>query len=396
MKIFLICLLCASLVANALLFKNRRASRSDSPAVSAATSSSTKSPTPVPPLSSETWELIKNGDATSLEKLRALGLSEEILRRVVRARIELRYREREQELFPKLNYWQRNYSMARGRPSDPLKALDLRREKDAELKALLGADYRKDDEYTDPRTAFLPPDKAEEVRLLQEDYDALTQSTYTYDGSIMLPEDREKLSYIEKQKRTDLEALLTAEELAAYDLRNSPTASTLAYHLRDSDFTEEEYKTIYALRKPFEDKFTTNYGGVTVSNDQDKARQKAEEAMNAQIKTALGEERYAAYQRSQDQDYKTLSKLATRLELPPEKAVEAYTLKATLEQKLKAFKPQPGADYRTQYSELVAGLAKEAETGFTQILGDKGYAAYKDYGQIFRRLQPPPAPTPKP
>lgn len=395
MKIFLILLLCASLAANALLFKNRRAS---APATASASSSasSAKTAVTVPPLSVETWELIKAGDAASVEKLRALGLSEQILHNVIRARIELRYREREQALFAKQNYWHRNYSMARGRPSDPLKALDLRREKDAELKALLGDDYRKDDGYTDPRTAFLPPGKAEELRLLQEDYDALTQSTYTYDGGIMLPEDREKLAYLEKQKRTDLAALLTPEELTAYELRNSTTANMLSYQLRDSDFTEEEYKTVFALRKSFDDEFTSMYGMAGNTPDQNKARQKAEEAVNAQIKTALGDDRYAAYQRAQDQDYKTLAKLATRLELPPEKALEAYTLTLALEKKVKDFKPQPGANATQQRAAFVADILREADAGFTPILGDKGYAAYKEYSQRFRRLQPPPAPTPRP
>ncbi|MGC4072043.1 MAG: hypothetical protein QM760_05915 [Nibricoccus sp.] len=398
MKIFLIPLLCASLVGNALLFKNRRAASTASSSASVESmATGAKSAIVVPPLSAETWELIKAGDASCVATLRSLGLSDEMLNRVIRARIELRYREREKELFAKVDYWKRNYNTSRSRPVDPLKALDLRREKDAELKALLGADYRKDDEYSDPRTAFLPPGKAEELRLLQEDYDALTQSTYVYDGGIMLPEDREKLAYLEKQKRTDLAALLTPEELAAYDLRNSNTANMLTYQLRDSDFTEEEYKAIFALRKPFDDQYTTSYGMmVTTTPEQSKARQQAEESLNKEIKAALGDERYAAYQRSQDQEYRTLNAVAKRLDLPPAKATEAYALKVSLEQKMKDFRPQPGSSPGEQRNAYLATLIREAETGFTAILGEKGYLTYKENSQLYRRLQPPvPITAPK-
>jgi hypothetical protein len=47
---------------------------------------------------------------------------------------------------------------------------------------------------------------------------------------------------------------------------------------------------------------------------------------------------------------------------------------------------------RQQRADHLAALAREAETGLTAILGEKGYTVYKDNSQFFRRLQPP-APT---
>jgi hypothetical protein len=392
MKPFLALLLCASIAANIFLFKNR-----SNPTVTTVQSSDTKKTAPaVPTISAETWALIQSGDPSGPEKLKALGLSDSVINALVRYQTDLRYREREKALTARFNdapYWTTKFDLARYQSYRSPELIDLRREKEAELKTLLGADYRKYDPIQDPRTAFLPPAKAEQLRMIEEDYEALRLSSSPMDG-ITMPEDREKLAFLEKQKRADLAELLTPEELAAYDLRNSPTARSLRSQLAFLNLTEDEFKTLFTLRKPYDERPRAGsseiIGGSSVSISSP-ASAKDREALNAEIKAALGDERFAEYQRAQDSDYRTLNQLVGRLELPPEKANEAYSLKIALEKKLMEFRPQPGSDMRQQRANFIASLSREAETGFTQILGEKGYATYKDYGQIFRRLQPPPA-----
>jgi hypothetical protein len=397
MKPFLALLLAASLTANFFLFKNR--SSSDAHSAGAPTPTAKTLPT-APTLNADSWALVQKGDPASVEKLRALGLSESLITSLIRHQTDLRYRERENALHlaavASVPYWSRKFDSARYGAYRSADLTELRRQKNAELKTLLGPDYRKDDLIQDPRTAFLPPAKAEQLREIEADYSAMQQSFAAYDG-ITLPEDREKRTFLEKQKRADLAELLTPEELAAYDLRNSPTASTLRRELATLELTEDEFKTLHALRKPYDERPRTEGGVVTIigagtANISGTLTPQEREALNAEIKTVLGDERYAEYERAQDFDYRTLTQVAKLLELAPAKAREAHALKVALEKKLTAFKPAPGANTRQQRTDYLAGLAREAETGLTAILGEKGYAVYKDNSLFFRRLQPPAAP----
>jgi len=393
MKIFLILLLGASFAANVVLFKNRDASRSSSslPPTPASAHDPAASLT-VPTLSADIWALVQSGDPSSPEKLRALGLDEASVNALIRSQVDARYRDREKALQAdpaSVPYWDYRYAFSRYRSPDPLKALDLRREKTAELKALLGDDYRKNDDYVDFRTAFLPPGKAEELRLLIEDYDALTQSAASIDGGILLPEDREKLAYLEKQKREDLAALLTPDELLAYDMRNSNTTQSLRYQLAGLDPTEEEFTKIYAVRKAHDEKYAPqNATGTNSIFITPPGSASARKEFEDQIKAALGDDRYAAYQRSTDPDYRIFASLARRLDLPPERAAEAYDLKAALQQKINDFKPQPGTPPNEQRAAYLATITREAEAGFTQLLGSKGFEAFKENSSFFRRLTP--------
>jgi hypothetical protein len=393
MKPLLILLLGASLAANALLFLNR--DNAAAPFALTRPAASAKKTPDVPALPPETWALVTAGDPAAVAKLRELGLPDTVIRALIRHQIDLRYRDREKALYATDDaFWKREYSYASWRATDPGKALDLRREKNAEIKALLG-DLAKDDNVNnDYRTAFLPSDKAEQLRLVQEDYQALRQPYQSFDG-VTLPEDREKLALLEREERADLVQLLTPEELAAYDLRNSRTAQQLRYQLAAFDATEEEYKTIFALRQDFDTKHLPQTAG-TVLYSTTQGPPKAREELAAQIKAALGDERYAAYERSQDNEYRTLSSIAKRLDIPAEKAVEAHTLKVALEKKLREFRPAPGTPPQEQRAAFLATLSQEAQTSFTALLGEKGYAAYQEYGQLPRRLQPPPAPVPRP
>lgn len=401
MKFVVLALLLASLAANAWLAQNRVAFRA-STHTAASSAASAPAAIPIPPLTAATWALIESGDSTGPDALRALGLPESAIRALIRAEVDKRYRDRENALYTSpdsTRYWSSKFDTATYRPTDHMKLLDLRREKEAELKRLLGPDYRAGDTNTDYRTAFLPPDKAEQLRLLTEDYQAMASDASGSNAAVSfmsrLPEDAEKSRFLEKQKREDLAALLTPAELAEYDLRNSTTSNQLRFQLSSFDATEAEFKTLYEIRKDFDEQFARPaLGVVTNTPEQAKARREAQEAVNAQIKTALGDERYAEYERAQDQEYKTLTRVAARLDIPKEKIIEAHDLKKALEKKLNDFKPTPGTDVRQARADLQASILKEADARLPQILGQQGYEAYKDNSQAYRRLQPQPAPTP--
>jgi hypothetical protein len=88
-----------------------------------------------------------------------------------------------------------------------------------------------------------------------------------------------------------------------------------------------------------------------------------------------------------------MSRIASKLDLPREKAVEAYTIKTSFEQRADAVMRKTNS--RQEQQQAVSALAAQAEAELTRVLGEKGAAAYKDYGNLFRRLRPSgPGPTP--
>ncbi len=60
--------------------------------------------------------------------------------------------------------------------------------------------------------------------------------------------DREKLALLNRERRADLERVLTPEELFEYDLRQGPTAMRLRSQLAAFQPTEEEYRAIFTVQ----------------------------------------------------------------------------------------------------------------------------------------------------
>jgi hypothetical protein len=392
--LLLFTVLAASLGANAyLLISNPAASSAGNASRSGTSAKAVMADGAKPPaLPPDIWALVQAGDTASADRLRALGLPEHVVRALIRAEVNARYLEREKALYAgnESNYWERAFSTYRFRANDAAAALDLTREKEAELKRLLGPSPADENPWARDTLAFLPADKREQLKLIEEDYRAMQTRNDQY-SMIRLPEDREKQRYLETQKRTDLEAILTPEELEQYDLRNSSTAQQLRWQLAGFDMNEDEYKTVFALQKPFDDKYRADRGSSRSPEDM-RARSDAQKVLEADIKAALGEQRFAEYKRAQDQDYKLLRQLNTRLEVPTEKINQAYDLKLALEKKVREFKPTPGADRNKQRADFQAALALEAETSYKNLLGEKAYAAVSD--QIMRRLRPNTPDTP--
>jgi hypothetical protein len=387
-------LLCVSLAVNAALLV-RRSSRASEPARSTTPPTATinkaddSTGSLVPP---EVWDAVKAGDPSGVERLRALGIPERILRSIVRQQIAALYREREKALYPdpsELKYWKSDYGFARFTPKDRLALLDLRREQKDLLRKLLGPNADDDEIIRDTRFASLPPGKSDAVRQIEEDYQAMIQKVRGEPNGVLLAGDREKIEYLQKEKRKELEQTLTPAELTEYDLRNSPTSFRLRWELAGFNPTEQEFRDIYKIQSTVV--ADPDYNSGPPSREQMDARRSAQAQADAQIKALLGDQRYAEYQRGKDYDYQKLAQITNRLELPPEKAVEAYNLKNVYQEKVAHLKVEPGPNFVARMNEARANLAREAEASFTQVLGPKGYQVYQQSGSsltyLFRPVQ---------
>jgi hypothetical protein len=89
--------------------------------------------------------------------------------------------------------------------------------------------------------------------------------------------------------------------------------------------------------------------------------------MNDQLRSALGDDRYADYERSQDRTYDMLARLGTRYGLPQETVLQAYDLQ-------KSFASPNGA---TLDPSARADLQKQLNDQLTTILGEQASRAYR-------------------
>ena len=175
----------------------------------------------------------------------------------------------------------------------------------------------------------LPPAKIKQAERIIADYAEMERAARAAMNGVILPEDREKLSLLEREKRADLAALLTPQELEDYDVRNSAITSRLRPTLALFKVTEAEFREIYQVQQAFTDRVdlvTSRLARMTVDERTAFMQQRpiAQAELDAQMRAALGDRRFVEFVRSGDRDYQQLVRLAERENLPAQTATRVY------------------------------------------------------------------------
>jgi hypothetical protein len=331
------------------------------------------------------WKTLINGDepADWVKSLRAAGFPDSIISAVVGAQIRERYSARRSALQSKSDdqYWSKSWNNWGGGDPETRAALRaLWREEREQLKRALGDSYADSPEYQramQRQFGNIPKEKLNALQTINEDYQELTSEIHQSASGFMLPEDREKLAFLEKEKRADLEAILTPQELQDYELRSSQTANSLRWQLTAFTPSEQEFRSIFNLQREFDLEFSNRRS--TTDEAANQLRATAETAMQEQIKASLGEARYAEYQRAKDHNYQQLASLTDRLGLPKESAVTVYNLAKDIEKRSQQIRSDPKLKGDAR-NEALAKLAEEANATILKQLGDRGADAYKENG----------------
>jgi hypothetical protein len=209
---------------------------------------------------------------------------------------------------------------------------------------------------------------------------------------VLLPEDREKLTYLAREERADLVKLLTPRELEEYDLRNSGTADRLRSQLTTFNATEKEFRTLFSILRAQDNE---RVSGVAESVSLDPRRQnEANAQVNDQIKAALGPERFADYQRSIDPGYRQTTQLVARLELPPATANQVWAVAQDIQPRVRTLQSDQSLSPDERNRQLAA-LAAETQARLTATLGARGFEAYRQYGGSWLQMLQPRAAPPK-
>jgi Spy/CpxP family protein refolding chaperone len=232
--------------------------------------------------------------------------------------------------------------------------------------------------------AFLPSEKRDALRRIVQDYDEMMAKFSA--GGLQLASDREKLRLLRLERDRDISALLTPEERAAYEMRTSISGNTVKNRYGNAIESEAEFRKIFELQQAFDESYSREALAGRITPEVLRARSEAERQLEAKIRAAVGEERYAELRRAADPDVRTLDALANRLNLPAattENVLASRDTYAIASQQIANNASLPIPDRRAQ----IQTLAAEAKSKLAQALGSEAAEAYMQRSPWINMLQ---------
>ena len=346
------------------------------------------------------WRLVESEDYRKyIANLRAIGCPEETIRDIIVADVNKLYESRRKTLAgpkKKFEFWKSGAMM--GAAPDPevtAKERALNKEKRALLSELLGSppDDKPDilagaASQLEAMFDFIPAEKRSKVFELMQDMQARMQKAMK--GGAMDPEDMRKAM---KESEAALAAVLSPEELLDYNLRFSMTANMLRTQLAGFEPTEQEFLELFKKRKAYDDEF--GMPGMTALSKTDKEKaDAAKKELDSQIKTALGDTRYADYERAQDFNFQNMYRVADKNGLTRDAAVKVYDMKKIAEEQARAVRTDQSLS-PAQRASTLRDIRAETENSIRSVFGQKASDAYFNQPGTYwlKGISPDPKPT---
>ncbi len=263
-------------------------------------------------------ELESNDYATFIANLRAINCPEQTIRDIIIADVNALYaRRRATEVITPDQQWWRAVPDAEVLATATNKIQELDAERRALLAGLLGPQWETGDQVSLPRPSRPGVNLDGPVLgvLSDEVKHALQEiSSYSQDRIAAYVEARRKeglepdpveLAKLRQQTREDLARVLTPLQVEEFLLRFSANASALRGELAQLQFfnvTPDEFRALFRARDTYDQQLAL-LGDAT---DAATAARRAglEQQREAAVKLALGEKRYAEYERLRDAQYR--------------------------------------------------------------------------------------------
>ncbi len=342
----------------------------------------------------KSWAELQTGDLNTLvARLKAAGFSTSMIRAIVFAQVNEQFAARRKELAGNQTeqpFW-KNQRSAMMDPKIMTALRDLGKEQMALMKSLLGPEGvpGSDEMNAWQRRQFgnLTPEKLTQLQSINTDYSELQQEIMQKANGVILPEDREKLAFLEKEKLADIAKTLTPQEFEDFQLRSSNTANQLRGQLGSFNTTEAEFRALYKAAAAIDEKYRT----AGTRNPGDYQNRQAD--MLTQAKAVLTPERFAAYNLATDPQSRQVSSLVARLELPPATTQQVVSLQQDFQNRQRALMTNRELTPANRTAQQAA-LLQEATAKLSTTLTPRGLEAYKQNGgQWLESLKPRPAPT---
>ena len=325
-----------------------------------------------------TWQSLESSDYKQYAaNLRAIGCPEATIRDILRADVTQLYEEKKKQLrlaAPKYEYWKNDQDFLPGAGREAWTGmLALDEERDSVLRSLgIEPDQRKraakSSNAFEWRLDFLDDEKkARILRLRNELEDKLA---VRQPGSL----DSRGIEQLRQEMEDSIRRLLTPEEAQQYDLRMSATASSLRHELRYFEPTEEEFVSMFKLRKGLDEELGLNSGNDPAAERT--RRQEAELQLKEQIKKALGAQRFADYELALEPGFQQMYIAVNQAGLGTEQAKQIYAMKQAAEEQAARIRSEQAlaADQR---SAALERIRQESERSVQALIGENGWQQFR-------------------
>ena len=338
-------------------------------------------PRPASPPRHKLWATLDTGGdyPALIARLRAAGFPPALIREIISREIGARYETRMQALTepdPNTPFWKLRSGFF-GMGDKRLEEYEqLWRERTKVLRDLFNDDFFATDDVTVEqrrKLGNLPRQKIDQLQRIEDDYAEMMSAIRSAMGGVTLPGDLEKLALLARERRADLAAVLTPEELADYELRSSPITNYLRSRLTTFDATEAEFRAIFAAHQALSDKFPG--GAQTAMMDDSQQRNTAQKEFNDQLRAGLGDARYADFLRETNNEFKQLNRFVQRESLAPDTATQAFGFRDTVERESNRIYDDATLNAGQKRTALQT-LAQNTRTQLNALLGPVAGPAY--------------------
>ena len=193
------------------------------------------------------------------------------------------------------------------------------------------------------------------------------------------------------ERRAESSKVLTPEEMFEFDLRFSDTAEYLLLNSPSFNFSEEEFRKVFAATRRLEAEF--GHDGEVYDPKDPQARQRRDalvRELDQQLRADLGESRWADWQRSQDAVFQQMSRFAQQYQIAETDTFRLYGLWLKARDQAEAI----GAGLTLSAAEREAALSRVRVSfgnGARQILGSEiGEKCVGQIGWRIDRISPRP------
>jgi hypothetical protein len=336
------------------------------------------------------WAQLESEDyRTYIKRLRDIGCPEQTIRDIIIADLDKLMAPKFIALDPQEDpkYWKAEEKDLRNKDEELKKLFEKQHldfEKREVIKDLMGIDLVAERASVqgsiDPlskRLNFLSTDKLALVRMIHDRADleetALRDKALASSDSLS-PADKAKLRKIQLDRERQVKALLSPDEIERYELWYSPAAFRTRDALAPLNPSEEEFKSVYALQRQFDE----NWSGVDTENlpsgmESDYAQAAA--ALQEQVREKLGADRFQQFQQAQDNDFRQLRVAAAQFGLSPETISDVLGFKnIVVEQRQRVASQNQLAP--AQRDLVLQAISDETEKAVIEVMGPKAYRAY--------------------
>lgn len=229
--------------------------------------------------------------------------------------------------------------------------------------------------------SFLSAEKASRVQSILDTFRQRQEALHEQAIGLWSDADSEALQELNRQQEAELRSLLTPEEMEDYELRFSPLSSSLRGQLHGFSPTEEEFRKIFRVRQAYEE--TT--AGLALAEadagaeDLDQVavqQERAQAALDAELRSTLGKERYETYQKIQEPNFQTLSRVAERFGLSSQVANEAYEHIRLAQEQTQKLSADPNVD-PAKRDEALKAISEETQSAVSRILGSQAFPVFR-------------------